>query len=167
MANIDNPHGFKFETCLFGGVVPIWDGLAKSNYAWGSGDVLFASAGYIRSVETTDVAPVGIAVGYQTSTTTATRPKVYFYPNIDGVIFSAQEDGTPTQADIWTNEDWTGAAAGNTSTSTQEIDTTGGGTTLIRIGFKPGTSIGANSETLIQFLKSKFTGKTSNTAVGA
>ena len=168
MANRDNPHGFKFHTNLLnGGVVPIWEGLAMSNKAWGSGDVLYASAGYIRGTETADKAPVGIAIGSQLSTTAATRPKVLFYPNIEGVVFSGQEDGTPTQADIWTTDDVVGAAAGGTSTSTQEIDTTGGDAVVVhRIGFHPNTSIGANSEVLFVFNKSSFTGQTSSTVIG-
>ena len=168
MANRDNPHGFKFHTNLLGGgVVPIWQGLARSNSAWGSGDMLFASTGYIQSAITTGSAPVGIAVGATTSTLSRAHPKVLFYPNLQGVVFSGQEDGTPTQADIWTTDAVTGSAAGGTSTSTQEIDTTGGVATRVhRIGFHPNTSIGANSEVLFVFNKSSFTGQTSSTVIG-
>lgn len=163
MANVDNPHGFKPETTWWnGGAVPIFHGLAKSAQAGGYGDVLFATAGYVTTTETADKAPVGVLVSNYTSSEANSNPTVLFYPNIDGIVWSGQADGTSAQSFVWKLTDYTGSAHGGTSTSTQEIDTTGSSdNTILVIGVADTTTsvTAANAEWLFQFTRSKFTGK--------
>lgn len=173
MPNADAAYGFRPDMILYGGsgAIPVWEGQIKSNHVFTLGDAVYASAGYLRNAATGDKAVVGVCaankaesasgiVGTRVSNTVATRPKLLFYPAIDGIVFAGQCSGTPTQATLWKLVDIEGAAANSTGRSNQEVNedaTTNKNVYLI--GFRGNTSIGVNSEVLFTWAKSKFSAR--------
>lgn len=173
MANADAAYGFFPDQILFGGTaaIPVWEGQVKSNHVFTLGDAVYASAGYLRNAATTDKAVVGVCaanraqsaagvVGTRVSNSGATRPKLLFWPALDGIVFRGQCSGTPTQAKVWTLQDLEGAAANSTGKSNQEIneDATSN-KNLWLIGFSGHTSIGLNAEMLFTWAKNKFSAR--------
>lgn len=171
---------------LYGGTNShlLWEVQIKSNHIFAQGDVVYASAGYARNAITGDKAIFGVVasktyahsaggtVGLRTSTSAATRPKMYMWPALDGYLFSAQCSGTPTQAKLYTLQDLEGAPANSTGLSNQEVneDATSNKNVYI-VAFKGNTSIGLNSEVLVSFAKNKFSARgpsaTSTTLIGS
>lgn len=186
MSNTDNPRGFEPAQYLYGGTntIPLWEVSIKSNHIFAYKDAVYASAGYARNAVTTDKAVLGVVasktyahsaagtVGLRTSNSASTRPKMYIWPALDGVVFTGQCSGTPTQANIWTAVDIEGAAANSTAISSQEVneDATANKNVWL-IGFKGNTSIGANAEVLFTWAKNKFSARgisaTSTTLIGS
>jgi hypothetical protein len=164
----DNPRGFSAKTNLAGGMaMPMWEGLLLSNQGIANGDILFASAGYLRGSATTDKLPVGVAVTTN-ATSVTTNPKILFYPAIDSIVFTGQCSGTPTQATIWTVVDYEGASGASAGVATRSIQEINEDATTNKqlniIGLDPQSSMGANVELLFIFARSKFTAKTWDSA---
>ena len=177
MANIDRPRGFQPEVALYGGTgaFPIWEGAIKSNNVMVTGDVLYASAGYVRTVVTGDKGVVGICAANRNSAggdchvsaAVATRPNVLFWPNLPGVLFGAQCSGTFTQAKVWCGWDFEGTPGNSTGWSNEEVneDVTTTKHCYI-VGVRGNSSIGANTEVLVSFVRNKFAPHTVMSAAG-
>src|SRR3990167_6697169 len=173
MPNADAAYGFRPAQVMYGGTgsFPLWEGQIKSNHVFTLGDAVYASVGYLRNAVTGDKAVVGVCaankaesasgvVGTRVSNSVATRPKLLFWPALDGIVFSGQCSGTPTQAKVWTLQDLEGAPSNSTGRSNQEINedaTTN--KNLYLIGFRGNTSIGLNSEMLFIWAKNKFSAR--------
>jgi hypothetical protein len=170
MANYDGINGFRPVTCIGGltGVMPTWQGKMRSNNIAALGDLLYASAGYVRTVVTTDKAVVGVMAqtGLQkggTTGSTTTPADVLFWPAHDSIIFAAQTSGVMSQTYIYKLVDHEGTAGNSTGISNQEIneDATTNKNVYI-LGWKdpgrkaPGSSNGTWGRALVIFAKSKF-----------
>jgi hypothetical protein len=137
--------------------VPIWDALLTSNVLVSTGDVVYATAGYVTSAETTDKYPVGVTATRQAASTT-TFVSVGLYPAADWVVFKAQYGGTATQASIWTAHSFAGTRGKH------EVSDGAGGKCTWIIAKESTSSFGAYTDVYFLFLKSKFTGKTFDSA---
>jgi len=159
MAQVANSTGFTPVLNLAVGTsaVPIWDALLKSNNLISTGDVAYASAGYVQAAQTTDKYPVGVTSTRQ-ATSVTTNVSVGLFPAADWVVFRGQYGGTATQAHVWTAHSIAGTRG------KQEISDSAGGKCTWIIGKESTSSYGAYTTMYFVFSKSKFTGKTFDSA---
>lgn len=150
MANVDNPHGFRFWKRLAGGAAEMYTGLLASNQIYTTGDVLCEEAGYIKIATAVTDAIIGVAVS-SNATSLGTHPKVTYCPSKMDYMFTAQCSGTPTQATVGTLVDFEG------TTGIMEINENASSVDHLRVhGFKPSTSIGLNAELIVTWNKSMW-----------
>ena len=192
MGNTNNPYGFRPDQFLYGGTgaFPVWEGKVLSNHVFTFGDAVYASAGYLRNAATSDKAIVGVCAANRVRsnaglypsrqsnaaiTKAVGRPKMLFYPALDGVVYSGQCSGTTscTQGIVWTLRDIEGTAANSTGVSSQKVNEDAvTNKNIYVIGWRGNTSApGAYAEVLFTFAKNKFSARgidaTSTTLIGS
>ena len=165
MANTDNAaQGFKPVQNLAGGAIPVWAGRYRSTTDIATGNVVYATAGYIRAAATQYKEPLGIAVTPVTTADANTSYAFVFWPAVDWLIFYGQCSGTFTQAKVWTQVDVEGTAGSATANFEVNEDATTAKHIQI-IGYDPVYSVGMYTRVYFTFTRSKF-GSRSNASLG-